>query len=112
MAGRLRRRAKCFVINFSTSSGPTSCSPDETALAISIIQRKYVLLERLIWLDQEGILAISLLGVLSVSVTARICKSCVARFETYLENREDGKMLGIHWYSYGRTQALESVRLP
>jgi hypothetical protein len=32
------------------------CSPDETALAINIIQKKYLLLGRFLWLSQEGIL--------------------------------------------------------
>ena len=35
------------------------CSPDETTLAMTFIQKKYLLLERSLWLPQEGILAIS-----------------------------------------------------
>lgn len=30
----------------------------------------------------------------------------------YLENRENGKMRGPSWYAYGRSQALEVMRLP
>ena len=30
----------------------------------------------------------------------------------YLEDREDGKMRGFHWYGYGRTQALDVMPLP
>lgn len=32
--------------------------------------------------------------------------------KNYLENREDGKMRGRHWYAYGRTQALDVMSLP
>ena len=32
--------------------------------------------------------------------------------KSYLENREDGKMRGIRWYSYGRTQALDVMPIP
>jgi len=31
--------------------------------------------------------------------------------KSYLENREGGKMHGVRWYSYGRTQALEVMSL-
>ena len=31
---------------------------------------------------------------------------------TYLENREDGKLRGPKWYSYGRSQALDVMPLP
>jgi type I restriction-modification system DNA methylase subunit len=30
----------------------------------------------------------------------------------YLENRENGKMRGSHWYAYGRSQALDVMPLP
>jgi hypothetical protein len=30
----------------------------------------------------------------------------------YLENREDGKMKGEHWYAFGRNQALDVINLP
>ena len=32
--------------------------------------------------------------------------------KSYLENREDGKMRGAHWFGYGRTQALDVMPLP
>lgn len=32
--------------------------------------------------------------------------------KAYLENRENGKMRGISWYAYGRSQALEVMSLP
>jgi len=32
--------------------------------------------------------------------------------KSYLENREGGKMRGVGWYGYGRTQALDVIPLP
>lgn len=32
--------------------------------------------------------------------------------KSYLESREDGRMRGSGWYAFGRTQALDVVRLP
>lgn len=32
--------------------------------------------------------------------------------KSYLEDRENGKMRGLSWYAYGRTQALEVMPLP
>jgi hypothetical protein len=32
--------------------------------------------------------------------------------QTYLEEREHGKMRGSHWYAYGRSQALDVMPLP
>jgi hypothetical protein len=41
-----------------------------------------------------------------------LCWAYLNENKKYLENREDGKMKGDHWYAYGRTQALEVVSLP